>query len=421
MRQPDIASTAAALSALSAGQRLWFWFSPDARPGHPALLVQPFSSEQDASALDALSRQVSCYESPTICTGIGSVGDDGALSFGTTQASMALLEELAWWTHSHLDAHPALSRLRNSRMIRLTADGESQEIFEDAVLWAGMRAAAVPGTMSETGARLAALAPGDSAWFTMRLKGPSGLPFLMLQSTASDPDGERFRAQRTVLQRRSPASKAVLDGVLRITAAGSVVLTVAAVPRKWKKLLQELLSAWAPDLPALRRLAAVNLLHLQDGKIVGAFPAELTLPEPAASDTDAQLGALRGMESGQKLWFWFTSADASGSPALFLAAERADLKEPATQSGGDGPSVVGQLRKSSKGWLEFRIRKSFDGFLPAVAAWAVANHSQNPELSALRGARMSQVNRDGETVERVRDDALWAALPQVEERDHGQD
>ena len=68
---------------------------------------------------------------------------------------------------------------------------------------------------------------------------------------------------------------------------------------------------------------------------------------------------------------------------------------------------------AAKWGLELRLTESFPDLLPQLAAWVEQHHTRWPGLGALVGARVTIRGKDGEIVERIKDDHAWAALNNI--------
>ena len=118
----------AQLAALSAGDRCWFWFSADA-PRTP-LMLERFS---DPSGMAKLLKQASAQHLPmgaTTCTGIAAVAGDGTVQFGSSVFSQGMLQSLAQWVQSNVEAHPELAYLSGAQFLQVSSSGEVGERFE---------------------------------------------------------------------------------------------------------------------------------------------------------------------------------------------------------------------------------------------------------------------------------------------------
>jgi hypothetical protein len=96
-----------------------------------------------------------------------------------------------------------------------------------------------------------------------------------------------------------------------------------------------------------------------------------------------------------------------GSAVLLLSDDRKAMSAAAKARRSNGPYARGQVRWSSKGYLEFRTKDTFDGFIAVLAGWVKAHRVGAAGLSALVGARMTQLDDEGETVARFKDAEAW--------------
>ncbi|MFT5680267.1 MAG: hypothetical protein ACI8RZ_001173 [Myxococcota bacterium] len=126
-------------------------------------------------------------------------------------------------------------------------------------------------------------------------------------------------------------------------------------------------------------------------------------------DLSAQVGVLDALGEAP-VAFWFADGGAGGS-MLLLAADNAALKALVQGNDHDGARTVrGRLTRSKKGFPLFQARKTFPGFVAALAGWVQAHHGAWPGLRALGGARMVVKNASGEIIDRRRDADAWSFL-----------
>lgn len=325
--------------------------------------------------------------------GLGSVDASGVLQLGSDGATAAALEALALWTAEHIADHPGLARLRNTRMLRIDGNRIAAIHRADA-LWSAIPELVLPGTMAESARILSALEDADEAWFWLSAAGPDGFPWLALaprQQPATD-----FAQTIRELLLRSPSGATGIKGVARMLA-GRLMLTTADDIAGWQDAISALQAHRIP------RLAEVGMLQLVGGRIKAAE----AWGSPAASvDLSAQSAVLSAMSEGTRVWFWF-AADSAGGPVLLLAADRSDLKPLVKAVKATGPVCRGQLRKSSKGWLEFVTRDETTDFIPSLAGFVATHREAWPELARLIGARMTRRDADGNILDRIKDDRAW--------------
>lgn len=393
----SVVATATTLAALSPGERAWFWFSPDLSLDAPRLLLSSLRDDPGMRQIRQDARHLALSPGGRLTLGMASVGPEGLLELGAPGLTAASLAALAAWVKHHAEAHPALGRLKDCRMLAIRADGVVEAVYEDAALWAGLTAPPAPGTLSTESAALDALPVGQRAWFWMSTDGPR----LLISPLSDDADGSRFRA-RLQVARQGNGGGASLGGVLKRVAAG-LVLTTAEPIDAGPQIVSALLGAGHA-----RALEGARLLQMASGRFVGG----LTVGQRAGGgpDLSRQVAVLEALAGGERGLFWFTDAAADGAPLLLLETDKDALRDAAHRAGGRGRTLRGRVGASKAGWLEFRAQKPYTGFITALAGWAAGHLLRAPGLSALRGARMTIRDGDGTIIDRQRDDAAWDRL-----------
>jgi hypothetical protein len=267
----------------------------------------------------------------------------------------------------------------------------------------------VSGTLEESAMRLGRLRPGRACWFWLAQNGPSDKPFLSLHPSRKDPQGKAFASAVVRLRRQATQRGVEIQGLLRKTTKGAVVLTTNDAIGEGRAILQAL----CETSEALREaLSTCILARTQGGKFV-----QVVLVGGSAKDADdvaggvdlsGQAAVLEGLEEeGSKALFWFGVSAEEDTPMLMLSADRDALKAAVRGLGKPSKSVRGQVVRSKKGWLEFRTKTPYPGFINELGGWCRAHRSQWPALKSLTGSRMTCRNADGELVDRQRNDAIW--------------
>ena len=392
--QPSVGDAAAVLSALGAGERFWFWFSPDLPEEQARLVVSSLRTDPGMEGLQTAASAQAVPAGGRLSMGMGSVSADGRVQLGAPGLGGDELAALAGWAQRHADEHPALSRLKDARLLSTRPDGVVSASFEDAALWEGMLAPPAPGTLAFEAEALASLPAGQSSRYWMCADGPR----LVVVPLAVDPDGAVFQA-RVRAHQRAVGAAPVAGGVVRALSGALALTTTGEL---------ETLAAIAAALVQtgqLGRLSGARLVQMAGGKFVRAQ----TLAG-AGPDLSVEARLLEGLDASSRLVFWLTRDGDGGQPRLMLDVDMDALKPRVRASGLRGASTRGLARLSSKGWLEFRTQKDLEGFLPALAAFATAHQGGCPALQRLAGARLTVRDDDGEITARYRDDALWASL-----------
>ena len=401
--QPSTAHTAANLSQLSAGHRAWFWFCPQLQEPWPKLLITPLKTDPRMERLRADAGQIPLPDGAALAVGIANVSATGQLTLGGQGLSEDGLKQLATWVGQNIDDHPGLRALKDTSFLAIQ-DGRVTARHEDAALWSDIPDPKCSGTIEESIHHFSRLRPGQNFWFWMTDAGPGGEPFVVLGPGRKDTSGARFAARVAELERRCPRQGAAVRGVLRLSGEDTVVLTSAEPIDIAEKIARALMRAHPP----LRdRLMSARLIQSEGGR----FVAHRALQEADGPDLSRQSALLEALTEDAPLLFWFTDQGADGAPVLLLEADKGALREAARAARGEGKTLRGQLRPSKAGWLHFRTQGEYDGFVTDLAAWAADHHSAWPALRRLKGARLTQVDGDEQTVSRQRDDDAWERIP----------
>jgi hypothetical protein len=259
--EPDAAGTAAALAAVTPGERLWFWLAEDETEGVVPLIVQPIAWDPNHDRTNWLVERNTDRGAGEGVTGSAMICDDGTIQFIAGGLYPDMLQQLARWVAQEQPAHPALGRLVDCQFV--VASGDSvDEIIADPTLWTGVAGATVPGTMRATAAILEALPVGAECWFWIT-GGPSAPPFLHLLPTADDPDGEAFKAALPNLYKRFALSfDDAITGVLSRPSATRIVCSSHdARAGHFTVQIKALLDRYGVRFPALQDLARAVLVQ----------------------------------------------------------------------------------------------------------------------------------------------------------------
>ena len=404
------------LKTLSAGDRFWFWMCPEAGGDIPALLLQPLAEDPGMKKLNEQTQQLTLPLTASPFMGLGNVNSEGRFRFSGPLANATRLSALAGWVKQQVEPHPELARLKDSALLNISSAGTVRAIHEDPALWEGVPDVMVPGTLGESAMRLSRIRPGRPCWFWLAQNGPSNKPFLYLHAARKDPQGAAFAATVVRLRRRASSKGGEIRGLLQKTANGSVLLTTTDALEAGRAILHGL-SEENAVLKAL--LSAALLVRTADGKVAEVIPyapgqgdvsvdAAALESGSAGLELSGQTAVLEGLgEAGSKALFWFGISAEDDTPLLLLATDRDALKVAVKEAGKASKSVRGQVIRSKKGWLEFRTRTPYPGFITALGEWCRAHRPQWPALKTLTGARMICRNADGEIVDRQKNDNIW--------------
>jgi hypothetical protein len=375
------------ISDLTPGQRAWFWFSPSAvTPMH----ISPLDEDPGMKLLQRVVQRMPSPEGAAPIMGLLSMGEDGRVDLGSPQMDHAVLVAVARMVKENLGEYPRLGLLKDARARVLDARFVVQETIADPSLWKGIPSLTPHGTVATAAKRLSAMAVGEQAWFWATLSGPGGEPFIVASHVETDPGLADLSGEVRLAARRAGKVVKSLQGVICRQADGSLLLRSDIEPRRLQAVIRGLQRSHAEAHPVLSQLTT-------------------TACTEGVDDLSAQAAMLEKLALGESVLFWLHTS--TQDTTLVLAEDKLALKQAAKETGRrGGHSVRGQLRRSDKGWLEFRANKNFVDFLPTIATWAVPQTRHCPALRMLKGARMTVRDTDGRVTARYRDDAVWASM-----------
>ena len=131
---PSVESLSIALNDLPAGRRAWFWMCSHVESGQPTIALAPFGEQEPQPFFDAAG-EISIPLGSLPATGIATVDADGRLNLASFLIEKGDLERLATFTKKHISSYPGLARLKNLRLIRLSAEHQIMEVFENPLLF----------------------------------------------------------------------------------------------------------------------------------------------------------------------------------------------------------------------------------------------------------------------------------------------
>ncbi len=259
--RPDIATTAAALAAVTPGERMWFWLAEDEVEGALPLILQPVAWDPNHDRTNWLIDRNSEIGAGEGLSGTAMICDDGRIQFLGGGLYREMLIPLAHWVARNVAEYPALGRLVDCQLVA-SSGGSVEAVIADPHLWADVSLQPVPGTIHATAAVLETLPVGGECWFWIT-GGTSDPPFLHLVSTADDPDGKAFQAALPRLFKRfSNAFGNAIVGVLSRAAANRMLCsTQDQRVQQFPAQVASLLGRYGDEFPALRVLAGATLLQ----------------------------------------------------------------------------------------------------------------------------------------------------------------
>ena len=393
----SIEHTSSVLATLGVHQRFWFWFSPDLPKSDSRLILSSLLSDPGMDQLTMISSQQNLPVGGRMSMGMGSINADGRVELGAPGLGIESLQALAEWVQEHATDHPALGRLKDSNMLAVEPSGVVRDAINDPSLWSGVVAPPVPGTLDGEAEILSSLPKGEKARFWISEQGPH----LVVVPVNIDPKADLFRSRIRAFQ-RVVGQTPVVAGVLQATTAAIVLTTTSSLPEA-SKIVNTLVNTGK-----VNRLSGARIIQMIGGK----FAAAMNIATKKL-DLSRENEILTKITTEDRLVFWFTRDGANGKPLLVLETDKERLKETVKASGFRGSSIRGQARLTSKGWIEFRSRRDMKNFIPALAAFAIANQSSFTALSILKGARLTVRNDQGDITARYRNDEVWSSLTQT--------
>ena len=165
-------------------------------------------------------------------------------------------------------------------------------------------------------------------------------------------------------------------------------------------IIDSLFASYGQNVSALQ---GARFIQTNKNKII-------TVVQHNSTDFSATAHLLQKITTKQSLVFWFSDNDNHNRPHLILADDNKRLKALVMEKGETGNVIRGQIKLSSKGWIEFRVKDTYPNFIEKIASFVIANHQNWPIFKELRGARMIQ--KQGEKIlDRQKNDKIWSALP----------
>lgn len=380
------------LDMLHAGQRFWFWLSPQASV---PLMITSIERDPGMSALSVEVQSIDRPENALFAVGCGSVDGNGRLNLMAEGLTMKMLQAVAAWVVENGAQYSGLYRLRDLCLRRLQSAERVEAVFEDPELWRSIPKAAAPGTAAHAMERLQELNVGEKVWFWAAHRGPSNRPFLAVSAIETDPEGAQLRVQVREAIRRGGPPQRTIQGIISCKETG-LHLVVPPKARSTADRIFAGLRKFLPEMPVIHSGA------------VTPPPPVLAPPEMTLSAESTLLNAL---ETNQGGWFWLSADSDSSEVTLMMSDDLAQLKERVVVSGLKRSAAVrGRFRRNKRGWITFRTQQSAPDFLERLIAFVSAHQGRWPALRALHGARLIVEDEDGDILERHHNPELWLTI-----------
>ena len=400
MSPPTISSVAEKLTELKAGYRAWFWFCPQLEEPYPSLLITPFQSDPD---MTALRKQIDAIPTPPqaeTCMGFVNMTKQGRLLFGSSILSRKMLERLAKWTKRHSSKHTSLRKLKNAVFLNVSSKGVVLDKIEEESLWDAIPDAIVSGTIAHAASSITKAKEGRDYWYYM-CSDASGNCGLSLGSSKRDPDGTEFGTSVVDVQLRFPNANKHSQGIFRTLPSGKLAFLTVHNISMAASIVKQLLQKYPVELKSLQN---VRIIHLKDGEFGKMIIVEHTPKTKSKNDLSHLESVLKIMDRNKEVYFWF----AHESNILALEQTKESLKETAKKMGGAG--TRGKLVMSKRGSLDFRVKKEAPNLLESLANFASNNVQDWPVLQKMNGAIVTHLNSSGEVISRQKKTTLWSFL-----------
>ena len=405
--------TANTLNKLMVGDRFWFWFCSDVEKGFPLFMAKGTELDPDMNQLQNDAKGIPLKLGGIPMMGLGNVANDGHIQLSCTMGSKSTLAALSVWVKENVSLHPEFARLKNAELFNISAQGLVRSIHKDDNLWSGVPDIIARGSLAESAQRLTKLKPEQNYWFWLAEKGPGDDPFLLLGPSKRDTEAESFVNQIVALRGRATGLGTEIKGVVQMSTGGTLLFSTEDDITECSSIMTALVNS-EPTLTASLNNALV--LHKKGAKIDQTFilslpsaPVSKSKPKSKAKDLSNQVEVLGALKSeDDKALFWMCTV--SGTTHLILSTDKDALKSSVKALGAAEKSIRGQVVVSSSGWLGFRIRSPYPGFLDELIEWTRSNHSDWPDLLRLKGARVMQIDGDKNIVDRQKNSAGWDSI-----------
>ena len=376
-----------ALTALSIGERFWFWFCLTS-PTFP-LLIAPFSKEK---GMEKLLRKVQDIDLPMgaqVCTGMGVVNKVGELQLASPLFQAGMLRSFAKKVRLDLTEYPALAFLSGASFLKVHANGNILQQYTNPDCWDGIKRPSRIGSLQAAKQMIDSLGIGEEGWIWLRENENNVAHQVITILRNDDPSAKQFAAKvlagRALVQSEDPG----LRGMVRKTSKNNLVITTADE----LKQIGEKTSSW------FRKKYNVHLIQKMNGKIITAMSVKMITPQ---HDLVNQMRLLNSLPDKQECYFWFGNEAQSDSANLWVADSIQTLKSKMTGE----TKLRGKIVRMKWGF-EFQVTRQYPDFLQELALWVQKNRKVCSEVLLLVKSRMTVWSKSGELVKKMKDDTMW--------------
>ena len=394
-------STLTALNKLMVGDRFWFWFCAGVEEEQPKFRISVMESDPGMRALMARAKESKLAVGAIPISGLGHVSTAGFVQLSCSLASDDMLKSLAEWIGNNLHLYPELAKLKHAQLFNISPNGKVRSIHSDSSVWSTVPDMAFRGTAAETLQRLQKMKAGQDYWFWLAENGPGDKPFLHLLPVTRDPEGKSFVKQIVRLRQRTSGYGVEIKGIVQYSQRGTYVFTT----ENEIEMAQTLFAALA--FPVLNDSLVIRN---SGGRIAQTKNISITATNyDYRSDLSNLVRILTTLDSpGKKCLFWMGVV--AEECYLLLANDKEKLKTSVQKIGKAQTSTRGQVVVSKANWLEFKTQSPYPKFIDQLIDWTCLHHRDWPQLSRLKGARMTFSDKTKTLLDRQKNSIGWKRL-----------
>lgn len=123
------------LGGLAPGDRFWFWLCPALPADESPMRVTRLADDPAREQLESLASGADIGLADVVYRGLGSVLEDGRMSFGAPGLTREVLEAVAAWVHTNVLDEPGLAVLTDAVFLDIGPDGTVRAQSDDPELW----------------------------------------------------------------------------------------------------------------------------------------------------------------------------------------------------------------------------------------------------------------------------------------------
>ena len=405
------------LTTLFPGYRGCFWLSLEPKENQTAMVFSPSKNnvEQELAKLKKITSKLQLTTKHSDFHGLVGVNLEGTIQLSGRDLPNALIPIIADWVEQHIQQHPKLARLKDLEIATIDKNGKWSQKYAAARAWSQVSSEIVPGTIPDSLSILQNLSPLEEANFWMAQQSVDGLPFLMITTQKDDSNITDLRNKVYYLRTHVQPGSPVVWGTIIKMESGTLAWFSTAELDTATTILRAVFSQFGEKYPKLDVIQKSRFLRIKDGDVVGhryvmGVDYDDSQPVPPESNTSSKesgavnktLKLLASLEGKSKLAFFFCKQ------GLFLDKSKTTLKAKILDKGWKG--INGQLRFSSKGYIEFSSATDKPDFLQKMIRFVAKNWQQQPILKQLNKSRFIVRNKEGEPIARYKADVEWEKI-----------